>query len=222
MLDNGSKYRGWPSIEKMVYKIAHKVNSRVMAAQLTHRLSVDDLIQVGALTWMVACEKFDPNKGVMFSTYLHQALFTNMNREVNKNGNIKHGVNAYMSSIDQTIGNDDESDRTMLDTLVGFTTYEPDILLEMEDDIKARLDTLSPKARIIYKLILSPPDWLVEEYVAAKEQARLRREMKIRPGGNAPADIVVISAIANKLWDIDDAEFRLIKTEIWRVQYGAA
>ena len=220
MLPEGDKFREWPSIEKMVYKIAHKVYARVLAAKLTHRMSVEDLINTGAETWLISCEKFDPQFGVKFTTYLHRAVLTNMNRYVDSNGNIKHGVTVSMSSINQPISNEEGSTKTLEEVLDVGVVYEPDTLLEICEDVNDRLDVLSSKAKIIYMLILLPPDWLREEFAAAKEQARLRREMNIRPAGNSPPDIIVMSVIAKALWDIGDEEFRGIRTEIWRIQYG--
>lgn len=220
MLPVGDKFREWPSIEKMVCGIAHKVYSRVMAAKLSHRISVEDLIQEGAVTWMQSCEKFDPQYGVKFTTYLHRAVLTNLNRYVHNNGNIKHGVSAMMDSINQPMGSEEGSTKTLEEVLDMGVVYEPDVLLEMQEDVESRMESLSPKARIIYRLMLAPPDWLREEFDAAKEQARLRREMNIRPAGNAPPDIIVIAEIARVVWDIGNCEFKSIKTELWRIQYG--
>ncbi len=221
MLPKGDKFREWASIEKMVYKLAHKVFARVLAAQLSHRISVEDLIQEGAVAWVQACEKFDPEFGCKFSTYLHRAVLTNLNRYVDNNGNIRHGVKVSMSSINQPVSNEEGATKTLEEVLNVGMVYEPDTLLEIGEDVELRLDILSSKAKIIYALILSPPDWLREEFAAAKEQARLRREMNIRPAGNSPPDIIVMSVIAKKLWDIGDEEFKGIRTEIWRVQYGS-
>ena len=220
MLPVNDKFRQWPSIEKMVCGIAHKVHSRVMAARLGHRVSIEDLIQEGAMTWMQSCEKFDPKFGVKFTTYLHRAVLTNLNRYVHNNGNIKHGVTAKMDSISQPIGSEEGTTKTLEEVLNVSIVYEPDVLLEMQEDIESRMKSLSPKAQIIYQLMLSPPDWLREEFNAAKEQARLRREMDIRPAGNAPPDIIVIAEIAKAIWGIEDYEFKGIKTELWRIQYG--
>ncbi|MCK5643212.1 MAG: hypothetical protein KAJ19_20555 [Gammaproteobacteria bacterium] len=220
MLPDDDKFRKWPSIEKMVCGIAHKVHGRVMAARLGHRVSVEDLIQEGAMTWMQSCEKFDPQYGVKFTTYLHRAVLTNLNRYVHNNGNIKHGVTAKMDSISQPISSEEGSTKTLEEVLDVGIVYGPDVLLEMQEDVDARMESLSPKARIIYRLMLAPPDWLREEFDAAKEQARLRRKMNIRPAGNAPPDIIVIAEIAKVVWDIEDYEFRSIKTELWRIQYG--
>ena len=220
MLPAGDKFREWSSIEKMVHGLSHKVYSRVMAAKLGPRLSVEDLVQEGAVTWLQSCEKFDPQYGVKFTTYLHRAILTNLNRYVHNNGNIKHGVSAIMDSINQPMGNEEGATKTLEEVLDMGVVYEPDTLLEMQEDVESRMESLSPKARIIYRLMLAPPDWLREEFDAAKEQARLRREMNIRPAGNAPPDIIVIAEIARVVWDIGANEFKSIKTELWRIQYG--
>jgi len=220
MLVDDDKFRKWPSIEKMVCGIAHKVFGRVMAARLEHRISIEDLIQEGAMTWMQSCEKFDPQYGVKFTTYLHRAVLTNLNRYVHNNGNIKHGVSARMDSINQPVSNEEGITKTLEEVLDIGAMYEPDVLLEMQEDVDARMESLSPKARIIYRLMLAPPDWLREEFDAAKEKAKLRREMNIRPAGNAPPNINVIAEIARVIWGIGEYEFKSIKTELWRIQYG--
>jgi len=220
MLPQGDKFREWKSIDRLIYKIAHKVFTRVVAAQLAHRISVEDLIQEGAVAWVRACEKFDPQYGVKFSTYLHRAVLTNLNRYVDNNGNIKHGVQASMSSINQPVGSEEGSTKTLEEVLDVGAMYEPETLIEMAEELEVKLEVLSPKAKMIYRLILAPPDWLREEFAAAKEQARLRRKMNIRPAGNSPPDIIVMSVIARVLWGIGDEEFKGIRTEIWRIQYG--
>lgn len=220
MLAQGDKFREWKSIERLVFKISHKVYTRVLAAQLSHRISVEDLIQEGAVAWMRSCEKYDPKFGAKFTTYLHRAVLTNLNRYVDNNGNIKHGVQASMTSMDQPVSSEEGATKTLEEVLDVGTVYQPDALIEMSESVDERLNVLSPKARIIYMLIIAPPDWLCEEFNASKEQARLRRNMNIRPAGNSPPDIIVISVIAKALWDIGDEEFKRIRTEIWRVQYG--
>lgn len=220
MLPVDSEFRQWPSIEKLVCKIAHKVYGRVMAAKLGHRISVEDLIQEGALTWMKSCDKFDPQFEVKFTTYLHRAVLTNINRYVDNNGNIKHGVTALMSSISQPMGDEEGATKTLEEVLNVGIIYEPDMIVEMQDSIDSKMDRLSDKAKLIYKLILAPPRWLREEFAAAKEQAKLRRQLNIRPAGNAPPDIIVLARLADVLWNIKEPEFKEIKTEIWRVQYG--
>ncbi len=220
MLSQGDKFREWKSIERLVCNIAHKVYSRVLAAHLSHRISVEDLIQEGAVTWMKARDKYDPQFGTKFTTYLYRAVLTNLNRYVDKNGNIRHGVQISMTSINQPVSNEEGSTKTLEEILDAGTMYQPDALIEIGESVSEKLDVLSTKARIIYMLILSPPDWLREEFNASKEQARLKREMNIRPAGNSPPDIIVMSIIAKILWNIGDEEFRSIRTEIWRIQHG--
>ena len=221
MLPADDEFRKWPSIQKMVYGLANKVHGRVLASRLGHRMSIDDLVQEGALTWLQACERFDPQFEVKFTTYLHRAVLTNLNRYVHNNGNIKHGVTARMDSMTQPLGDGDEgATKTLEEVINAGMVQEPDTILEMEQDIDSMLNNLSPKAKIIYGLIISPPKWLREEFRASKDQAKLRRDLNIRPAGNAPPDIIVIASIAKAVWGIDDAEFKGIRTEIWRIQYG--
>jgi len=218
MLPLDSKYRQWDSIEKLAYKFAHMVHGRVIAARLGHRVQFEDLSQDAALTWMKACDSFDPEYGVKFTTFLSRAIITNLNRLVDKNDYYQHGVTAFVSSIDQPAGHDD--DGLLQEILDGNTVYQPDIMLEMQDAVSEKLDTLSGAAKIIYELILVPPDWLVEEFTATREQAKIRRSLGHRPGGQCPTDIVVMEDLARKIWNISVADFRGIRTEIWRIQHG--
>lgn len=215
MLPQDSEFRQWESIEKMVYKIPYKVHDRVRKGKLEARVSLEDLIQEGAITWMIAVEQFDPSFSVKFTTYFYRAVNTNLHRYVNKHGNIKGDETLYFDSLDEPISRDTDDARH--EFIEGSTHYPPDVMIEVAERVEKDRNKLSKRARIVYDLLLTPPDWLREEIAAAREMARLKREFRQRPGGIAPTDIVIVGMIAKAVWGMTDKEYKGIKSEIGRL-----
>lgn len=198
MLPQDSEFNDWASIEAMVYMVAYKVYSRVVAAGMTPRVAVDDLVQEGAICWMKAKEQFDPEQGTKFSTYLHNALWHNLNRYVNKQG---HKI--------RTVNVDDEAVFTQMEG-----GDEPEKALVAEATVRAKMEALSPRARLVIDWLITPPDWLLEEQAAMAEMGAEQVRAGHTQRAPLPQDLSLIMTVLNKVWGISNLECQRLAKEI--------
>ena len=213
MLPADSEYRQWETIERLVYKIAGQVYQRVLDGRLTSRISKSDLVQEGAATWLIVCEKYNPNAGAAFSTYFTRALYTNLNRYVDKHGNIKHGQVCYHNSIDQEVIEDGSTGQ---DLIADPHTPMPDEVLEVAETLKRRMNSMSLPARLMYQWLLNPPEWLVEEIRATKAFWDKRSGIIGAKKLGGPQDLDVVATAFQRMWDLSDEQLKAVRREVMR------
>ncbi|MFH2033495.1 MAG: sigma-70 family RNA polymerase sigma factor [Candidatus Margulisiibacteriota bacterium] len=143
---------------KLVYKCAAICsNRRFLYASITQ-----DLIQAGVIGLMEAINKFDPSRGLSFSTYAPHWIFHHINQEIAKIGASlripDHALNDFLSGNNTnpakwaarahrriSIGSPETA--SILDaepTMQGLIDLTPEKI-----DLSFLLDTLPPKARKI-------------------------------------------------------------------------
>jgi len=213
MLPKDSEFRRWESIERLIYKIANQVFfKRVMAAHLQHRVTLEDLVQEGALTWIVCMEQFDPNAGAKFSTYLAQATYQNINRAVDRLGNQRSGETQVFASLDSPVSA--ESDTQMHELVEGQSLDDGEALCVIQERIERARRELSPLAALVYEWMYDPPEWVLEEVKAAREQVLHGCELGIIRSKYLPSDFDLVARIVNRLWGVDQSRLRKIRTEL--------
>jgi RNA polymerase sigma factor (sigma-70 family) len=120
----------------LVYTIAQKYARR-------SKVELDDLVQVGALGVMRAAEKFDPKRGVKFSTYAANWIHANCCVLVSESASgavylpyrqVRNGRKHMMMSLDKTHGEGEET-WTEYDRIAAET---PDPLDAIETRQRAR------------------------------------------------------------------------------------
>ena len=215
MLPLNSEYRRWETIERLVYKIANQVYfNRVMAAHLQHRITLEDLVQEGALTWTVCMERYNPedDKGAKFSTYLAQACWQNLNRAVDRVGNMKSGEQQTFTSLDDFAG--PESDTELHELIPGTALDDGEAVVALAERLERARRRLSPMARLVYDWMYDPPEWILEEVEAARQQVALADAKGVGKSKHLPADFTLVARIVKRLWGLSDGRLRKIRTEI--------
>ena len=115
-----------------------------------------DLYQEACVTFCKAKDKYEPNKGVKFSTYLARAVELNFWALYKKEA---RRVDTWAKSMEETIG---EDDGTLHDVLPNDDEPIDDAVAGKE--IKERqLNKLSPLTKTVIDLLEEPPEWLVAE-----------------------------------------------------------
>lgn len=198
MLPQDSEYNEWASIEAMVHMVAYKVHSRVVAAGLGPRIALDDLVQEGAITWIKAKAQFDPSKGAKFTTYLHNALWHNLNRYVNRQNHRFRSVSM-----------DDEAVFTQL-----AGGEEPDKQWAAENAVQGKLKKLSPRGRLVLEWLISPPDWLVEEQQAMIEMGKEQVAAGYTQRAAVSQDLSLIMTVLEKVWGVNRQECQRLAREV--------
>lgn len=118
--------------ERLLANVTWKV--KYFAAARGTELEFDDLFQEARMTYFRAVEKFDPDIGVQFSTYLYRSVRNNLSRIAKK----AIGENFSTSSMDEQMS---EDGRCLHDELPGDG-----------EDMTARLDRLEQEARNFARL----------------------------------------------------------------------
>lgn len=82
-----------------------------------------DLLQIGMLALWKCCNKFDPSKGVRFSTYAYNSIYRNMKCAlVRENKKI-----AYLVSMNKQVSNEEECPVTYEDVIASPVNVESQV-----------------------------------------------------------------------------------------------
>lgn len=118
-------------------------------------LSYDDLVQIGAIALLKAAKAFDPQKGIAFSTYAHNAIVREVAKSVAGHNLLKIPrdlqrdipEDAVPVSLDAELGDLEDEPLTL-----GDTVGEPDDLTAVH--VREFLEWLGPKERAVAELLL--------------------------------------------------------------------
>ena len=139
--------------ERLLASLSHKAFRR--AAAKGFYVEFDDMFQEAKQTFLVAADKFDPDLGIKFSTYLWAAVRNNLQRIESK----IIAVQIKTSSMDAEIG---EDVGTMHDIVPSDNESMDDRLLRLEFENKT-FGALSEEAKRVIIVLDSPPTELAKE-----------------------------------------------------------
>lgn len=138
----------------MILKIAVKIMRRSGAVQ--NGLTVEDLLQEGYLVFLKCVEKFKPDAGVKFSTYLYTAA-------TNRFTTMATPSRVQTDSIDAARG----EGLSLLDT-IGDDGVSAAKRYERISEARANVAKLSPAARGVVAAWMNPPATLEQELRRAR------------------------------------------------------
>ena len=162
--------------EKAITSFAYRVLRRLKAAG-AHTFDLDDVKQELWLAWAKACDEFDPNLGVKFSTFLYRGMRMHINRWVENNVDRRHDeVIAY--SVDASFDTDGEGSGTLADVLPSDDPIQ-DVNLEHESSFRHALTMLSPRAAQFVTLLKDQPIELLEQVRLMEVKSEYARERGI-------------------------------------------
>lgn len=154
--------------DRLCHKIAHKETNRLNAQGV--RAEYEDVYQDVCLTWIKAAEKFEPDRGFRFSTYLTTAAQNNLrrswkNRVVEpKSVSFDHPASEHGRTLAETLPDDQDT---------------ADIGVEQRQLAEEKLSMLSPLTRRIVEIIYDPPEIIRQEVRAFKARQRHAVELGI-------------------------------------------
>ena len=173
---------------------------------------LEDLVQEGAMTWIACMDKFKPDAGAKFSTYLAQATYQNLNRAVDRMGNQRSGETQHFSSLDGFVTA--ESDTPLHELIEGECWDDGEAVCIIHERVERARRELSPLARLVFDWMYDPPQWVLEEVRAAREQVLYGNSRGIVKQTFLPSDFDLIARILSRLWNIDNSRLRKIRTEL--------
>ena len=139
--------------ERLLASLSHKALRRATARG--YAIEFDDLFQEAKITFVHAMEKFNPELGVKFSTYLWTSVKNNLLRLEGKVGDVQRRT----VSIDRQL---DEDGGTFHDILGDNSESIEDRMERMERE-SDMFERLSGNARRVIAILDQPPTELVRE-----------------------------------------------------------
>jgi hypothetical protein len=153
--------------EGMLYTVARKVLRRLHGIGVSSEF--DDVRQELITVMIVAQRKFDPSRGIAFSTYFYRAAFNEMNRRFASQIEERElGV----CSVEELMP--DDSDGDLLEC-IDSGTLSPEELWTRRMGVRQALRTLSPLASLMLRWMLAPSAALQREICAEEAHANYAR-----------------------------------------------
>jgi RNA polymerase sigma factor (sigma-70 family) len=108
-------------------------------SQYAKNLEWDDLMQIGAKALVNAAEKFDPSRGMKFSTYAYEAIKNEIIKAVEKDR--VHTPPKENVSLDKTVGDEDSTE--LHDIIPDEAAFDPESEAEKVDSKRVLMQMIS-------------------------------------------------------------------------------
>lgn len=140
------------SVERLLAKVAGKCFRRVEAMGIG--MAYSDVLQEMRMSYVKAKRSYNPQSGVLFSTYCQAACQFNFNHAIKKMERERAHL-GLVSLEGFQMGEDGESDpMEVLSGAVGSDIDRPDARLDRAAELRENLASLSPSARKLVGLLL--------------------------------------------------------------------
>lgn len=157
-----------PKIKSFAWKVLRRLH-----AAGAKTIQFEDIEQELLVAWCLACESYDAESQVKFSTYLYLGMQRHINRWAEKNVDRRHAEVIALNLDGSPTG--DEEEGTLADAIpaVGPATDEDFANAQSLAYVKSRL---SSRAALFVQLLNDQPQELLEEVLRLEEKARYARE----------------------------------------------
>lgn len=153
--------------KRQIERFAYRVGRRLAAAGAPSHL-IEDVKQELWIAWLKACERYDPQGGASFSTYLANGMRLHINRWVDDNVSHRH-AEVVALSIDFQMG--DDEDGGSLEAVLPDRQPSPEETLMEKIDLERALEDLPPRAAQFVRLLADPPAALFEQLFAVQARS---------------------------------------------------
>lgn len=142
--------------------------------------SNEDLVQEGALALMRAIQKYDPDKGIRFSTYACTAIKNQINYLFRRSRGVDR-LNVEAHPLEAPFPGDDDDNRTRLD-IVGDDRFGAEILDEIDLNVWIDENFDPIEARILRLLMLGYKGREIADELGLtlKDVRRIQRQIRSR------------------------------------------
>jgi hypothetical protein len=194
----------------------HKLCNQAMVRVRTHRLNIeyDDLFQEASVAFMHSKRAFDPSKGVKFLTYLGYAASNRLSRFVGD------AIHDQMEMGSKCVSMDDmqEDEGAGLHEVLPDSNPGAEEILTVQQNIEERLSALSPLARRVIEMSISPPSELLAEFNAFRARCHREREV-LNYNSVAPKELTttfIVTHFLPSVLNIGLSQRRAINAELKR------
>lgn len=193
--------------ERLLASLSHKAFRRATAKGFY--VEFEELFQEAQKTFVIASEKFDPEQGVKFSTYLWTSVKNNLSRLEKQ----VISVQSKTSSLDAEIG---EDIGTMHDIISNNEESAVDRLMRLEEEFET-FKLLSDHAKKVIIVLDSPPMELAKE-LRRMEAFRVHCKVNKMAAASRVLDVQTVC----KILGYTLAETRAVKAEFKALMNPAA
>lgn len=186
----------------LVHKVARKVHARLHA--MGAAVPYDDVFQEATVVMIRAYEKFDPSLGFKFSTYYVKAAYYELNNFVKS---YEQDCNVLQVCSLQGAC-DDNGDTIDMESTIDGGHGSPEQMLEAKELLEEIEEKLSPMANKIMKILVDPPDLIMQEW----------ESLKALSGGRSEMTIGFVVKYLSRLMPVSKVEIRAAGSEISGLQ----
>lgn len=192
----------------LIHKVCKQVHVRVEFANLS--FEYDDLYQEACLVWIKARERFNPELGNRFSTYLVRSLYNELNRKLKKQDD---NVDEHAFSYCQKPTHGGVIGLTLESVLQGshVSVEDEEVAYESMNTFEADLSVF---ARLTLKHFVTPSKELVSEFNMLKEKVELSKQhgyaRRLRP----EIDLSFVSSFISRILGKSEKHARSVRKEI--------
>lgn len=162
-------------VERFVRQFAGKALRRAHALGARSE-SLEDIEQELWCAWCRARDKFDPDRGVSFTTYLHRAMQMHVNRYIFVQYERLHG---QTNALSLNAPADEEDDGPLSEVIADENAADPAeqaLRGRMAEHIKARM---TPRTRTFIEILADPPDELVSQLSDLEKKREHAKSMNL-------------------------------------------
>jgi len=180
---SSEKWRDYKYSEPAIKRLARKVVHRRLAAfGAAHSDTIRDIEQELALVWLNAVEKYDPNGGASFMTFLHTGMIRHVNRYIQKQYERQPTTGYNTVSLDAGVYSDGSNN----DITYGGVTYGEIItddtpLVETEVEQKSCYNlimrNLFDRAKLFIQILADQPLELLQALDELDEKAKYAKSL---------------------------------------------
>lgn len=164
------EWRDYSYSEKQINKLArHIASRRVSRMGVDYSDAFNEIKQELCIAWLEAVEKYDPNKGASFSTYLCIGMLRRANRFISNYYELEPSALNYVEYYDSFLDYQ-KLPHSALDKNSSVLT-----VLEQESCYKLVLRNLSERAKQFVEFLRNPPIELVRALDDLAEKAKYAR-----------------------------------------------
>ena len=188
-----------------IRSFAWKVLRRAYAAG-ARTVQIQDIEQELSLAWVKAAQGFDPERGVLFKTY----LMNGMKQHINRWADVEIGASRFAPySLDKTMI---EGEGEEFHEIIADQSESPEEICHNVRFRQTLSHMLSEKAELFLRLLEDPPPEVVEVFRALQAKAQFARQR----GMSCFVNKTITEAMIFDLMGIGAAERYKIRKEIKR------
>jgi len=163
-----------PAIKRLARKVVHR---RLAAFGAAHSDTIRDIEQELALVWLNAVEKYDPEGGASFLTYLHNGMIRHVNRYIEKQYERQPTTGYNTVSFDAGIYGDGSENDITYEEVIADGAPSAATEIEQLSCYNLVMRNLSDRAKLFVQILRDQPPELLKALDEITEKAKYAKSL---------------------------------------------